>query len=595
MAADGASPAHPVAFRDAKHFLQEYTTNLEKGSLVAAIPAPPGMGMPCQVELWLPADQGKLLVQATVILPTPGFVVLQIQADEATKAALAATAAACRQLSPEAASAPLPQPAAAAAPTPAQAPEPSRPQPHAHQHLRPHTARPAPQPAPAPAPQLAPAPQPTPAPAPAPEPAPASLAMAADPFSDEWSGQIAENPIEHVFSALGHDQAGGRLTIHGENEDADIFFDRGNILGVIERPEVPAHRVGEMLVRTGKLRSRDRDIAVHQAAEDHVPIGQVLLKRGFAEPAALRAALQQQLLDRINAQLKRRSGRFEFKPGVRPPRPFGTPPMPAAAAIFRGKVELYMQRTPAEVEKFEEEIFWLYVHRAQDAPEELGPRGLDRDEQRYWNLVITGQYTLRETYAVSDLGRRKTHAVNMALIDVGLAKLEHKMHARFRLAKMEVELERKLSQIGAGTHFDTLDVHWMATSEDIEEGWRTLRNTFDTTELGIPVPPKVQAMSEEVLAAGDRALEALTNHRGRMEYRRTILEQAQIDNALEILVRQGSIDLYRGSLRDAEYRYAHIVELDPSNIEAKRALVTIRARREAQAAGKDDMDDLVDD
>ena len=414
------------------------------------------------------------------------------------------------------------------------------------------------------------------------------MAMAPDPFSDEWSGQIAENPVEHVFGALGRDQAGGKLTIHGDNEDADVFFDRGNILGIIERPEVPAHRVGEMLVRSGKLRSRDRDVAVHQAAEDHVPIGQVLIKRGFAEPAALRSALQQQLMDRINAQLKRRSGRFEFKPGVRPPRPFGTPPMPAAAAIFRGKVEQFMQHTPAEMEKSEEEIFWLYVHRAPDAPEELGPRGLDRDEQRYWNLVITGQYTLRETYAVSDLGRRKTHAVNMALIDVGLAKLEHKMHARFRLAKLEVDLERKLSQIGSGTHFDTLDIHWMATGEDVDEAWRKLRETFDVSDLGLAVPPKVKAMSDEVLAAGDQALEALCKHRDRMEYRRTILEAAQIENALEILVRQGSIDLYRGSLRDAEYRYAHIVELDPSNMEARRTLASIRARREAQAAGLDE-------
>ena len=90
MAADvAASSAHPVAFRDARHFLQEYTTNLAKGSLVAAVAFPPGMGMPCPIELWLPAGHGRLLVQATVILPTPGFVVLQLQADEAEKASAA--------------------------------------------------------------------------------------------------------------------------------------------------------------------------------------------------------------------------------------------------------------------------------------------------------------------------------------------------------------------------------------------------------------------------------------------------------------------------------------------------------------------------
>ncbi len=558
MAQPLAARTHHVDLRDAAGFVNEYKANLCHGSMVAPWLQPPGMGKTVPIVVDLPAGFPSMNLRATVVMPTAGLVVLQVQLEDTDRDALRACAEACGYKAE--APAPALSPVARAAPPPAAPPRPD--EGASAVNLWPELAE--------------------------------LMSVGAPPEPEHpgsQEGELEQTPAEELLLALGRSGATGKLTIGDNQQSTEIFLDHGAIVAAVDRPERPNRRLGDMLVRTGKVKPRDRDLALQQSQKEGAPLGEVLVKRGFVAGPVLRQALEAQLLARTSEQLRRRTGHYTFTEGARPRRRSGLPPMPAAAAIFRCKVDTFMQRTPQEAEEAEAEIFWLYVYRAPDAPttpEALSKRGLDRDEQRFWDLVITGQYTERELYAVSDLGKRRTHAVVMALLDVGLATLEKHMHPTFRLAKLREELNHKLRQVGGGSHFDVLDLHWMADTRDVEEGYRKVVNAFGLHELDMEIPADVKRMSDEVLERASEARLALLHPRDRAEYRRTILEQAQIDNALEILVRQGSIDYYRGALRDAEYRYAHIIELDPYNADAKRTLTAIRARQAHIDAGEPD-------
>lgn len=526
-------PTHHVDLSDAVRFVQEYKTNLSHGSMVAPWTTPPPMGATVPIVVDLPAGFPPTTLQATVVLPTAGLVVLQMALSDTDADLLRACALVCGWSA-----------------------------------------------------------EPKPAPEPPPKPAPRAWTewpdltgishVGAPEDATPVEGELADTPLEQLLVTLGERAVTGKLTIGDEAANAEIFFERGNIIAVVSKPDKLGSRIGDLLVRSGKVRPRDRDMALLQAQKEGLPLGEVLVKRGFVAGPVLRQALEVQMLGRTSEQLRRRGGHYAFAEGAKPRRRSGLPPLPAAAAIFRCKVDTYMQRTPAEAEEAEAEIFWYYVHRAENAPtspEQLSARGLDREEQRLWDLVITGEYTQRELYAVSDLGKRRTHAVVMALIDVGLAKLEKKMHPKFRLSRMKEELGTKIGQIGAGTLFDVLDLHWMADTRDVQEAYLKVVETFGLHDMEVEILEDIQKMSAEVLSRAAEARAALLSRSDRAEYRRTVLEPAQIINALEILQRQGSIDFYRGALRDAEYRYAHIVELDPYDSEAKRTLATIRARQ----------------
>lgn len=578
-----SAPLHAfhVHFRDGAHFLQEYDANLNHGGLVLHWGHAPSPGTPVKVELVLPHGGLALALEGLVVLAMGENAVLQLQVDPHARVVLEQCAAQCRLAGED-------RPAGGAAAKQVHAmvaPEedvtlelkpvtPTRPDRTLHHaHAPPHHAHAPTHHAHAPAPH-APTHHAPHAPAGPPRPPPLR----------EWSGRLEEQSVEQVLMAIFERHATGRLALGEGAEGAEIYLERGAVVAVIDRGSRRDRFLGEALVKSGKLRSRDRDLAVAQANEEHVPLGEILVRRGVLTAPMLKEALRRQLIARIFDQLQRKTGPFVFVEGARPVRAPRQPPVPVPAALFRAKADAYGARAASEIDEVEGPYNGLYVHRGKGAPADMSTRGLDEDEQRVWAQVVSGAYTLREIYAVSDLTRRRTHALLWALRDLGYVALEREMAPRFRLERLAESLGRKVGQANSGTLFDVLDLHWMADATDVKRGYAKVVESYAVPALDIPVPPDVHRMSAEILEKAAEARDRLLPDRERRAYRRTVIEPAQIESTAEILLRQADIDAYRHAFGDAEYRYAHVVELDPSNAEVRAKLADTRTKRAHQLA-----------
>lgn len=387
-----SSPASPApihrrhTFRDAARFLEEYEANLRHGGWMAAWPGAPAMGARVSLTLDLPLGLGSVDTEGVVVFTSPTHAGLQLKLSAVARKALDAAAVRCK----EPPVAPLPAPAAS----------PPEPRSLGSTSIKTFSSTPR-----------------------AFEPR-ASRHEPLRYVEDEIvAGVLPEPSIGSVLLLLGHRRATGRLDIETERDRAEIYLRAGSVLRVIEDP-VRANRLGDLLVKSGRIRAADRDAALKDAARTGAPLGESLMRAGLLSAHALKAALATQLLARCYNQLKRRSGRFTFQAGATPPPGPSIPALSPGTVLFRAPYDHYQERRPDDMAATDAEFADRFLHRAPDAPDDLFALGISEEEQSFWGELVNGACTLREAYTRTPLPHRTAHALVFALVDRGFLLLE---------------------------------------------------------------------------------------------------------------------------------------------------------------------------
>jgi Tfp pilus assembly protein PilZ len=578
-------PTHLLSFPSVEAFQREYETNIRHGGVFVPWQPPPPVHTAVRLRLELPFDLEPVELEAQVVFASPAGAGLQLSGlDAAKRALLDSCLRRCQERQEAAGTAERPAGSSSDAPTSMRHGSASP--------LETPAAFPVAPPAAIPLEAAALPVAPSPAIPAAPSAASAGSSTAAAtggitsepprsrpaPSGPSWEGTLSDTSVPELLSTLAQRKANGRLLLQGDTS-AELYFYQGQIIRVIEQPLRNEHLLGEMLVRAGQIRSIERDLALAQAREQELPLGQALIKRNSLTTQALAQALSKQQQSRVYEQTRRLEGRFSFTDYVRPPK---GPPLPAvhpARVLFRGKVDEYRNRLPHEVEAAESGYSELFLFRADHAPENMGEVGLNAEEQRFWNQVVTGGYYLKEVYPLSNLSRRQTHAVVFALLELGLLVFRRDMDPRKKEQKLREALRRKVSRMEKDTLFNVLELHWMATDSDVVEGYQRVRAAYDCSSIPIEVAEDVRTMSATILKRAEEAMAALRTHEQRRKYRESFLEPSQIHFSADLLLQQGDMSLYRGDLKDAEHRFTHALELEPANKEIRAKLEEVRARK----------------
>lgn len=129
-------------------------------------------------------------------------------------------------------------------------------------------------------------------------------------------GSLRELAIQDVLQLLDLARKTGVLTVRSEvrNDEAEIHFDQGQIVGVTQRWSL--RRLGQQLLRAGKLTERELERGLElQRETPSKPLGQILMEMGSVTETELRRQLVFQLEESIYDLMGWDEGSFRFEEG----------------------------------------------------------------------------------------------------------------------------------------------------------------------------------------------------------------------------------------------------------------------------------------
>lgn len=126
------------------------------------------------------------------------------------------------------------------------------------------------------------------------------------------TGNIKYIPLAVIFEELRTEKATGTLTLKSERVEKSVFFKEGQV--IFSNSTDINDRLGEILVKVGKLKREDLDSALvlHRKHLGMKKMGAILVENGSVTPKDLFNALKTQVNDIITSLYTWRQAEYSF-------------------------------------------------------------------------------------------------------------------------------------------------------------------------------------------------------------------------------------------------------------------------------------------
>jgi hypothetical protein len=130
-------------------------------------------------------------------------------------------------------------------------------------------------------------------------------------------GDLGRFEVPDLLNFLNMARSTGVLVLERSERENKLFFGAGQLVfAVTNREDL---RLGQLLVRSGKLQSMDLDRIVDEQPVRPLKLGERLLAKGLLAPDELETALKVQVSEVVFDSLEWREGRFTLYDRVKPP------------------------------------------------------------------------------------------------------------------------------------------------------------------------------------------------------------------------------------------------------------------------------------
>lgn len=133
-----------------------------------------------------------------------------------------------------------------------------------------------------------------------------------------FQGDIAVIGLENIFQLLDLASLSGKLEVEVQGNGGTFYFSDGAFsFGSLR---VNARRIGSILLDAGLITETQllECLHLHDADDQHRPLGQILVEKGYVDPKRLDDSLLRQVKEAFFAALAWRQGSFFFYPGEQP-------------------------------------------------------------------------------------------------------------------------------------------------------------------------------------------------------------------------------------------------------------------------------------
>jgi hypothetical protein len=353
------------------------------------------------------------------------------------------------------------------------------------------------------------------------------------------SGKIADSDVAAQLGRLYLQRLTGRLTLRREAVEKIIFFDRGApILGMSSDPD---DRMGEMLVRRGRLTAAQLAEASEGLPRAERRLGAILVERGFIKPSELALIVRRHFEEIIFSAFAWEDGEWALAPG-QPNQEIVLLDEHPAALILAGVRRKYGAARLARCLGGGAQVFRRSSGRADD----LLPRMAMTIEERAIVELFDGVRTLDEigalagareevvaglAWALSVLGqldRVSPHVVEPPPVSAhngaGFHEVERSVvvSERARVGAGRAEVRARIlarhALVDEGDYFEILDLPRDAGQEEVRRAHANLARAFAPTSLDGVLVAELGAELRAIRAVLDEALRVLGEPRMRELY-----------------------------------------------------------------------------
>jgi hypothetical protein len=341
------------------------------------------------------------------------------------------------------------------------------------------------------------------------------------------SGKIADNDVAAQFGRLYLQRLTGRLVLRRADVERIIYFDRGApILGMSSDPQ---DRMGEMLVRQGRLTQAQLNQASEGAPRAERRLGLVLVELGFIKPGELPVVVRKHFEEIIHSAFAWAEGEWSLGPG-QPDQEIVLLDEHPAAIILEGIRRKYGAARLARCLGGGKQVFRPTGAAGADIPARMA---MTPEERAVFDL-FDGVRTLDEVRAKSGARDEVVSGIAWALSVLGqLDRVDARKkeitqvtaptngaagHGARPASAERLRVLARYALVEEGDYFQVLDLPRGATLEQVRHAHATLMRELAPTSLPPSLVSELGAELRAIRVVLDEALRVLGEPEMRRRY-----------------------------------------------------------------------------
>ena len=408
-------------------------------------------------------------------------------------------------------------------------------------------------------------------------------------LSGEGTGQVAlssiriKKEISEQCCLLAERQGGGRLWY--------LVIQNGSVVGAYEAPESRHTVLLTLLQRQGHL-EQESVVKALEYCESHLVPEEVAMDRlNLLDPYFLQKAISakiQLLMENLSKEAFVWFSFHRLNKAVEitvPPPPEKERKEPEARpkkytrdmiASLSKQVLSFRSKSWEEMEEIQEELLSFYPRVDGDLPAVVSGLKLSPKAAKFVEQNLTGEYSLRKIYRLSDLSKKDTFSLVFALREEGHLELEEKQPNGLDQAKIRSLIEEKNDAISGQNLFEFLGLHWSAEGEDIEDASRVLMSRLEGASIKA-VGPEHAMMASAVINHVNAAKKVLIDKKSRRQYRAGIIQPHEKEKGIALISKQIEMALFRKQGAELKRLLSRLEEFAPEAAEdQRRALLQMK-------------------
>ncbi len=334
------------------------------------------------------------------------------------------------------------------------------------------------------------------------------------------SGKLDENSLPGILTHLHRIKASGTLSLAKDSTVKNLYIKNGEIIFASSNYE--GDRLGEVLLKAGKINVKQFDMAVKVMSHAKKRLGGILVELGYLKPKDLFWGVKYQVQEIVASLFGMTEGSYEFIPGEIPPGEVITLHMSTANLIMQG------------IKRIDD---WTRISRGIPPMETVlrptsDPLKLYQDvdlssEEKIILSLFDGKRTIKDAISQSKAGDFEALKAVYVFFSIGMLEKEGGKPQKKPKVMTRLEAEPALDRTAIQkayfdaqiqNHYEVLGLDSEASQEEIESAYQRLARLYHPDGQFTPGMEKLAGELGELFAKVSEAYAILSNDSRRWEY-----------------------------------------------------------------------------
>ena len=129
-------------------------------------------------------------------------------------------------------------------------------------------------------------------------------------------GTLGDFSLADILQLIGLQRKSGLLVLQRSEERVQVAFDNGRVVAAETSLRAPEGRIGQYLLRSGKLTEQRLEAALKEQNDTLQRLGHLLVEKRWVDRETIRQLLTLQVSETVYDLFRWRDGEYDFQPGV---------------------------------------------------------------------------------------------------------------------------------------------------------------------------------------------------------------------------------------------------------------------------------------